>query len=276
MELEDFVNESAPTNALGALGNYVEPEKLGAPIDVYNRGVKEIISFGTPTRLAKDPFVGRLLLLGVVSAAEGYIRAILASCIENCPIAQVGAESKNIHLGGLLWHGKDGFSRSAFEHNSFASRKEVVKAFRDFISVDLDESVFSDILYQFDRVCNLRHGIVHGDGMMTGRNAVVLGIPRHDQSTRIVIGYAQLQEATAVVNALIYTLNRYLFREMCKRWAIDWRQREDWLPDDEDKRFLRIWRVFHSYSNKKYKRGRSKLTPKNCKKLIKNAYDLPN
>jgi hypothetical protein len=181
-----------------------------------------------------------------LSRPPKHFRATLSACIELCPVAQAGAAAKVINLGGLLWHGKKGFSRSAFEHASFTSREELVKACKDFLSIKLNDTKFKALLDQYERVCHLRHGIVHGDGLLPGRNAVQLDVPRYSKPVRIVVRYGQLQEIAAVINTLVMTLNRELFAIMCERWAIAWRTRADWDPALEGPLFNRIWATFHS------------------------------
>lgn len=274
MNIPDYANEAPASTRLGPLAGLLRPEDLKAPIDVYLKGVASIIGYGTRERLEQSDFIGRLLLLGIVSAAEGYMRSILAACIESCPVCRAVSSEKQINLGGLLWHGRDGFSRSAFEHASFTSRKELVKACREFIGYDLEDAKFKSILEQFDIVCQLRHGVVHGDGFLPGRNAVMLDIPRYDSPVRITIRYSHLQDVAASVNTLILTLNRELFAEMCKRWAVDWRKRADWVPDRESQMFGQIWSTFFSSEANRYRPGRTKLKKGKCMLDVKALYGV--
>lgn len=274
MDLADYVNELPPSARLGSLSSYMEEQELPTPIDMYRQGVSVILSYGTERKLKSQDFLGRLLILGLVSAAEGYFRSVLASCIELCPVAQSAASGKTINLGGLLWHGKSGFSRSAFEHASFASKEELSKACKDFLGIKLSDATFKSLLDEFDIVCQLRHGIVHGDGILPGRNAVQLDIPRFSKPARITIRYRHLQEVAAVINTLVLTLNRELFVEMCKRWAIDWRKRADWDPALEGATFARIWSIFHSSDERQTRAGRSKITKARCMADVKAQYGI--
>lgn len=274
MDLADYANDVPPSARLGVLSSYLSEQNVAAPIDMYRRGISEILGYGTPNRLRSASFLGRLLALGIVSAAEGYIRAVLAECIELCPVARAAAAKKNISLGGLLWHGKAGFSRSAFENFSFASRDELVKVCRDYVGLSLDDTSFRSILEEFDNVCHFRHGIVHGDGFLPGKNAVQLDIPSYSNPVRITIGYAQLQEIAAVVNTLVVSINRALFNEMCTRWASTWRKRSDWQPELEERIFRRMWSVFHSADERARRPGRSKITCANCMSDVRAQFGL--
>lgn len=274
MGLADYVNESPPSSSMSSMADCLVEQNLASPIDNYRASVGEILAYGTENRLSSNDFLGRLLVLGVVSAAEGYVRAVLSSSIELCPIAQAAASAKTINLGGLLWHGKDGFSRSAFEHASFSSKRELSKACEEFIAFRLQDATFKSILDTYESVCQLRHGIVHGDGIMPGRNAVQLEIPKFAKPVRIVVRYRQLQEIAAAVDTLITTLNREIFVQMCKRWAEDWRRRADWDPQHEERLFARLWGIFLCTSERRIRSGRSKLTRGRCMAEVKSFYGI--
>jgi hypothetical protein len=140
--------------------------------------------------------------------------------------------------------------------------------------IKLDDSKFKALLDQYERVCLLRHGIVHGDGLLPGRNAVQLDVPRYAKPVRIVVRYAQLQEIAAVINTLVMTLNRELFAIMCERWAITWRTRADWDPELEGPLFNQIWTIFHSAEGLTMRRGRSKITRGRCMSEVKAQFAI--
>jgi hypothetical protein len=233
-----------------------------------------MLDFGTVALLNSNDFVGGLLAVGVLSASEGYFRSILSSCIEMCPVARETAAEESICLGGLLWHGKNNFSRSAFEHSSFSSKDELKRACNKYIKFVLSDATFKGPLDEFDKVCQARHGIVHNDGFLPGRNAVRLAIPKNASPLRFYIRYAQLQEVAAVVNTLVFTFNRELFFEMCRRWAVVWRNRSDWDPSRENAVFAEIWKVFHSLDEKKYRPGRTKITRARCMADVRTSYGI--
>ncbi len=274
MTLSDYANEAPPSAKLSALSSYMQEEDPWAPIDMYRSSISAILQYGTEERLRESLFLGRLLALGLVSAVEGYCRAVLSNCMEICPVSQAVSAEKMINLGGLLWHGKAGFSKSAFEHTSFSSKKELVTAFRDYIGFRLSPGVFESPLDEYDDVCQLRHGIVHGDGLLPGRNAVRLNIPRFEKPARIILRYRHLQEIASVVNTLVFSLNRELFEEMCKRWATDWRERADWNPALEDVSFSRLWEIFRSEKAPGNTSAPSEVVRANCMSETKTRFDL--
>lgn len=274
MLVQDFANDGAPSVRLGTIESLLKAERPANPIDSYRSSVKEMLTYGSVERLAKNDFLGRLLVLGLVSAAEGYIRSIMGACIEMCPVARTVASIKQIQLGGLLWHGKDGFSRSAFEHLSFAGKKDIMNGFREYLGILLEDGIFKGPLEQYESVCQIRHGIVHSDGFLPGRNAVLLDVRRFEQPVRIVIRFDELQEIAAVVNTLVYTLNRELFRTICQRWAIDWRKRADWEPRQEIALFQKVWGAFHCRTERRARGVRGKITRNRCMGVVRSHFRI--
>lgn len=234
----------------------------------------EILKLGTPERLSEQIILGRLLALNVVSAAEAYFRSALSAAIDMCPVAQAVAAEKTINLGGVLWHGRKGFSRSAFDHLSFASSDDLKKASSAYLGLSLPNATFQSPLSEYDKVCHLRHGIVHNDGVLPGRNAVKLDVRRMNGPARMKVDYRSLQEIAAVTTTLVGTYNRELFEFLCKRWAIDWRNRADWNPNREVISFNRIWDLCASRREIAARRDRLQFRRIDCLTAVRRHYDL--
>ncbi|MGI2197976.1 hypothetical protein ACRN91_20710 [Shewanella baltica] len=218
--------------------------------------------------------LGGFLLLGLISSAEGYFRSILSSTLDICPICKSTAAEKQINLGGILWHGKEEFRRSAFEHMSFASAKELTAATKGYIGFELKGGQFNNILKDFDTICNLRHGLIHNAGVLPGRNAVHMDIKSYSRPVEICIDFGFLQDAAAIIDSLVVTLNRALFAEMCGRWAVQWRSRVDWEPSEERKRFLKIWSIFACKLELATRLGKTNITPSKCMARVRVEYNL--
>jgi hypothetical protein len=274
MELADYVNSAPGEARLGLLNGYVAEERLASPIDMFRRSVLAVLAYGSDERLRATPLLGRALALSLVSATEAYFRTVMAECMELCPVAQANAADQSISLGGILWHGREGYSRGAFENGSLASKKDLQRTCKNFLGITLDEQTFQGPLDQFEIVCHLRHGLVHSDGLLPGKNAVAINMPRFQNPVRIKIEYEQLQDIGSVVSTLAFTLNRFLFDAMCKRWAIDWRQRASWNPADENILFSRVWRIFFCSDEHTHRAGRTNITRGKCQDAVKNTYNL--
>jgi len=275
MDIEDFANDPPHSHRITVLSGFLVADGgKKSPVDQYLNSQREILLLGSKEMLEAHNVLGRLLIVGLVSAVEAYVRAILSACLELCPVCRKHASKQNIPLGGVLWHGVSGFSRSAFEHNSFASRDELTSAFKKYLNLDLPDKRFGTVLSEFEQICQLRHGIVHGDGLLPGRNAVLLDIEKFEDPMRIVARFQELQDVAAVLNMTVLSLNRFLFPILCQRWAEDWRNRVDWKKSMSGRLFTQVWDLFHS-TNWATTSGLDSNTLKAaCKKQLIKKYNI--
>ncbi len=245
MSWQESVNQAVGVARINDINGFIRSEAsvLEAPIDVFYRASQEILLVGTPAFLTAHSSMGPLLLVGLVSATENYFRDIFARIIQLCPLAKAHASNQNISLGSVVWHGVRDMERGAFEHLSFADVENIIKTTRKFLNYELTRTT---VLAEFEKVCELRHGIVHSAAVVAGKNAVRLGIPSSTQKLFINIGFAELQECGAICNTLVASTNTELFIEMAKRWAVSWPKLPSWDPNKKHGLFSSIWNSFYS------------------------------
>jgi hypothetical protein len=100
---------------------------------------------------------------------------------------------KNINMGAVLWHGQTAFSRAAFEHFSLADIDKIRTCSRDFLGFDIKKTTNTyAALDEFDKVCELRHGVVHAGGFLPGKNAIKLMVGKSPEDTVIEFDAARL------------------------------------------------------------------------------------
>lgn len=274
MSIADFVNTSPSSQSIGSIESSLGEIDFPAPIDFYMRGSREILRYGTIERLEEYPNLGGFLLLGLISNAEAYFRSVFSACLDICPLCRKTASEKTINLGGLLWHGIGEFRRSAFEHVSFASQEDIVRTSKQYLAFQLKDATFKAPLEEYDLVCNLRHGLVHNAGILPGRNAVKLDVKRFNKAVMIVVDFSLLQRVAAAIDTLVMTFNRHMFEEMCKRWAIDWRNLTDWSSEREEESFNEIWKVFSCTDELALRADRDLVSMNNCVSRIRSTYNL--
>lgn len=272
LKVEDFVCSAPPTSSFLDLGSCMYEIDVESPIDFFMKISRELINYGTSEHLSEMDRLGGLLLLGLISSAEGYFRSILSTVLDICPVSRSTAAEKQINLGGMLWHGKDEFRRSAFEHMSFTSGKELMAAAKGYLGFDMKGSVFNNVLQDFDAICHLRHGLIHNAGILPGRNAIQIDIRPYLRPVEIRIDFAFLQNAAAIIESLVLTFNRALFSEMCGRWAVTWRHRRGWKPTEEEERFAQIWNIFLCKTELANRSDKAGITPERCMAEVK-AYN---
>jgi hypothetical protein len=274
LHISDYANELPSTGGLSYLPDYITNACELSPIDEFGKSLSSIIKFGDVLLLESNDFLGRLLVAGLVSAFENYARSITSGVINICPIAQTSASEKAVNFGSMIWHGESRFVRSAFENHSFADSKGLKTLFKDYAGLPLPDNEFSNLLSEFERVCQLRHGIVHADGFLPGKNALKLEIPRQELAARIVIRHRHLHEIANILDSLSKLLNRHVFYNLCQRWAVDWRKRSDWNPQKENNLFAQIWRLCRCEPSSNLPVGSPRPTKAKCMKEVKAKFGV--
>lgn len=231
----------------------VPPSKI-SPIDIFFNSTMDILRAASPSLFTNHPALGPLMLVGFVSATENYFRDVFARIISICPIAQESAAQQMISLGTVLWHGGQLPERGAFEHISFTSSENVKTTAKRFLDYEVRRNTPIDAaLSEFEKICELRHGVVHSGSVLAGKNALKLQLAKTTSaSSRIAVGFSELQECADICTTLAVVVNHELFSLIVERWATHWRRRASWNPAQANAKFSSIWSMFLSqldYSN---------------------------
>jgi len=196
----------------------------------------------TPTLTRIDPTflstygddISGLLFVGLVSSTENYFRDILGLILTICPCAQAHAADEKVQLGSLLWAENSLQNRSAFEFMAFSSAENIRKAIGNFAHYQIRKAGNFDVaLKEYDKLCELRHAVVHSGHIVAGKNAIKLGLARTSKTLKVRLCYADLQSAGSVCTALVQAANTELFEVLVSRWAQDWRVLPSWQPARE-------------------------------------------
>jgi hypothetical protein len=239
------ISQSVGPSTIASIEDYVSqaPGSQESPIDLFYRASQDILRVGDPAFLAAHPGMGPLLLVGLVSTTENYFRDLFTRVIRLCPVAKAASADQTVNLGSVIWHGGQDAERGAFEHISFAGAENLTKTSKKFLAYNLRRTQLVD---EYDRVCELRHGIVHSSGVLAGKNAIKLQLQPATVPLRIVMGFGQLQECAAICNSLVISVNQEIFFEMARRWSKDWPNNSSWQPTKRNSLFKDIWEIFHS------------------------------
>jgi len=244
-----------------------------APIDIFYTSLKEILSLANNTAYFNShELTACNLVLSLIALTENFFRNLFNETLKICPSSQKVSCTNSINLGSAIWHNKTNLHRAAFEHFSFADMKKINSSFKSYL--DIDAKSLSAILVEFDKVCELRHAIVHSDRFLAGKNALYLEVNRTDEEIRVFIGNAEFQNIASICNNLVVSSNHLVYVELCKRWAIDWRKSPSWTPANEEELFNKIWATYYSKIDAKNRTIPEKLTKKKCMKNIKKEYGL--
>lgn len=193
-----------------------------------------------------DDVVG-LLFVGLISSTENYFRDILGFTLTICPIAQAYSADEKVQLGSLLWGEGSLQNRSAFEFHAFSSADSIRKAVQNFTNYQVrTNGTFALMLTEYDKLCELRHAVVHSGHIVAGKNAIKLGLRKSALPLKVKLGYAELQAAGSVCTALVQAANTELFETLVVRWATTWRNLPSWTPANEVKLLRAIRAAFLS------------------------------
>jgi len=193
---------------------------IGSPIDVFIDGVAETLKLGQPGDLASSDALGRLLILGLVTSAEGYFRDVLLGLTSVCPLAQEKIADQLIALGALEFYGAHDAARGVFEGVSFASETEVRKRTEQISGATWKKTDSLGVaLSNFEKVCHMRHAAVHTKGVLNRGNAKALGLAlAGGRQMHLSVDVPHLHQAARACTNVVRDYNTVVYRHTLRRW----------------------------------------------------------
>ena len=234
-----------------------------SPIDQYleNAARLSLLYLKEPIKSVYGPDMGKLVLLGYMSAVESFLRAMVRGLVSIDECARKTAEPLEISYAAALHHDKTLLPEALLEGVSFASSAGVCKTLKEVCGIgglsDNSTPALKKVFERYDTVCQLRHCCVHRFGRLGARNAQRLGMDEHSLLLEkpINISVDQLQEIAAVLQRFVAAVNSYVFEDVLKRSVecsptlpkrLPHRYKSRWtfvLADDKD-RFERYYKLF--------------------------------
>ena len=185
-----------------------------SPIDAYYEFSEKVLQLGDASALANSPILGRLLLLGLVSGVEAYLRSVLAGVLKICPLSRKQAADQPLTLSALDYYGIDEVELGLFDRSSLAGANEVRSWTKRLLGLDLDGGC-SAALSEYDLVCHLRHASVHAQGILGSGNARELGLAAPGRQS-VSLDFGALQQVGAVCHGMVRSYNRWLYERMLR------------------------------------------------------------
>lgn len=240
-------NSPSSVNFGGALNYVVTGGANSSPIDMFYNQQQKILSFCTPDFMTNNPTIAPLMLVGLVSNVESYYRGIFAHCIKICPIARKNSSTRAMNLSSIYF-GYDFIELSAFENLSMSDPQVIIKNTKAVFNIEINSnsSSIKPPLLEFQKICELRHSIVHCNGIINSKNAVELDLPSNNNHYQVKLTFSEIQNAALICTSLVCASNIEFFEQMVNRWAIHWRQLPDYAPNENLEKFKKIWNTFIS------------------------------
>lgn len=217
-----------------------------------------------------------LILLGQISAVESYIREIIRKLIIIDHSSTESSSSCQLTYGAAVNYSKNILPEALMESYSFASQKNILDSFKNFLGIKGHPSLeLINILNEFEKICQLRHCIIHRFGKLGGNNAIKLGLNEHAECLEkpLTLNTSHLSDTYFTCVNVVLVINNFLFRKILARTIIE----NYWEWDlRKDRRKFKIYldvfisrekpdTIYNNDLNKYY----SKL------KELKKNYDLP-
>lgn len=257
MTWRNSVCQVSSASAIANINAFVSsgPSVTRSAIDGYYAATEGILASLGPSYFTTYPKeICNLLYIGLISATENYFRDVLGFVLSICPIAKDHAAEEKVQLGSYLWGGSNLHGRTAFDFIAFSSPKNVSETMAKFVRHQIKENgVWHRMLPEYGKLCELRHGIVHSGSVISGKNALKLGLAVTPNELTIAPSYAGVQEAGDVCTSLVQGANNELFEAMVSRWALDWRKLPSWNSAESTAMLKRIFEAF--LSTKDVRRG---------------------
>lgn len=216
-----------------------------SPIDNFYTYIESVVQLGKPPELDSNEALGKILLLGVVSATEHFFRAVLAGLVHVCPIVREQASSLQLSLGAIEYYQKADLSLALLEHVSLATAGEIRKQTERLLRIDVKREPSTDAaLVEYEKLCQFRHAAAHARGDLGHQNLYALGLSPGSGRMALTVGFGAFQSAAAVCQNVARAYNRLLYRKTVEHWISEKVMRGGWNEDRE--RFSALFGLFYS------------------------------
>lgn len=161
-----------------------------------------------------------LILLGYISAVESYLREIIRKLILIDDSCRVSSESQTLNYGAALNYQTEMLPEALLEKSSYASKKNIMDSFKNFLGLKGQVSAeLTSALEEFEKICHLRHCIVHRFGKLGSSNAIKLGLDSHSYCLEkpIQIDTNKLFSINTICQNTVSVINDYLYKKILLR-----------------------------------------------------------
>ncbi len=198
-------------------------------IDQYYESTADVLrSSGDP---ACTPQARRLLVVELVACVERYVRSLLVSLVDACPCSRRVVERKQVSLASVAYYSGSELAFAVLDHQALSGVSEIVKATLQMLGLEVKQGSSAYVaLSGFERVCQLRHAIVHQAGRLGPNNLLEIDI-RATSPVVVSIDALGYQDLVAICHAAVRAYNQYVFESVIERWAREGHIVGDWGQD---------------------------------------------
>lgn len=202
-----------------------------------------------------SPEMSRLLLVGYVSAVEGYMRSLIRKLILTDEFTRVECGARPIPFSAVLHHDKESLPDALLEEQSFSTDGIILSALKTFVGISNLSTGTRKLLSDFASILQLRHCCAHRFGKLGLKNATVLGL--HMYATHlekpVVLNKAAIGTVADLTFTLVKSINNDVFGFVIQRSAtstlpsnsapgIGW----TWNKQKDKSKFAKYYKIFAS------------------------------
>jgi hypothetical protein len=202
-----------------------------------------------PATLDNIPTIYNLILLGYISAIESYIREVVRKIIVIDKISRIACELEEINYGAAINYPKHLLPEVILEKASFASKKNIIDSFKKFLGLEGHQpDELTKTLEEFEKICHLRHCIVHRFGKLGSQNAIKFGLDNHSALIEKPLKFDinMVYDLSIICTNTVLVVNKYLFSKILERTATKSNNIWEWDLRKDKSKFLMYYNLFSS------------------------------
>lgn len=187
--------------------------------------------------------LNNLVFLGYMSAVESYFRCLVRQLIWADELTAESVEDVKITFGAARHAKQELLPEVLMEEMTFITLDSVKDLLTKIIGIPIGG--ISDVVKEYDRICQLRHCIVHRFGRLGSKNAMKLGFGSHRTllEKKIKIRCHQLEALAFNLLNFVKAINNHIYAGVMKRSAersVEWK----WNSDVDRTLFEQMYAVF--------------------------------
>ncbi|EHZ6871295.1 hypothetical protein K6N86_000963 [Providencia rettgeri] len=191
-------------------------EKKISPIDEFLSNVNKInVLWLNNSEIS--PEMANIVFLGFMSAVESYVRSLVRSLIQVDAASQKIASMKEITFGAALHHTKLMLPEALMDEFSFVHMDNIKETFKVLLGIKI--GLNNNTEREFNNICQLRHCCVHRFGKLGAKNAMKLGIDKHNSlfEKPLKINNSNLDRIAQNIRSIVKQINNSTYKEIMNR-----------------------------------------------------------
>jgi len=190
-----------------------------------------------------------LILLGYISAVESYIREVIRRLIILDKACRISSEEQQLNYGAAINYPIEMLPDALLERSSYASKKNIIDSFKTFLGIQghTPQELLAT-LDEFEKICHLRHCVVHRFGKLGSSNAIRFGLEKHSKCLEkpIKLDTNKLFNIHQICENCVLVINDFLFKKIIQRTIEPEYSTWEWDLRKDKKRFLQYYSLFES------------------------------